>query len=98
MGGLLSLTSALTPVATPSNLSLSQLLNVGQQPKHPGGGGWLSKIPPQKKKKPWGMKTRQKNKKSLILKPLMSNRWQDQDLKCLFLGFETVSTAQSIHK
>lgn len=50
MGGLLSLTSALTPVATPSNLSLSQLLNVGQQPKHPGGGGWLSKIPPQKKK------------------------------------------------
>ena len=96
MGGLLSLTSALTPVATPSNLFLSQLLNVGQQAKHPVGGEWPSKIPPQKNT--WGVKTRQKNKKFLILKPLMSNRWQDQGLKCLFLGFETVSTAQSIHK
>lgn len=44
------------------------------------------------------MKTWQKNQKSLILNPLMSNRRQDQGLKWLFLGFETVSTVQSIHK
>lgn len=39
------------------------------------------------------MKTWQKNQKSLILNPLMSNRRQDQGLKWLFLGFETLHSA-----